>query len=549
MLVSDIMRKKILTLRNRDSLEKACRLMDEYCLYGAPVIDDDNKIVGIFTRPHLIKALMQKCSPDILVEELMQAKVITIEPDNEISDTIKLFIETGYHNYPVTNNEGVLVGLVLSSDLMQVGASELYKLIGNHDFDYFDTALISIDHKGYIRSISETALEFLGLDAAEIVNKHVIETVPIIENMYKDIFNDAQKAKQLSSQLNIAEKRLEYYRSELKNIREANYTFSEIIGMSPQMKTLRLMAMQAAKTSSTILIRGESGTGKELIAHAIHNSSPRFNEPFIKVNCAAIPENLIESELFGYCEGAFTGAIKGGKPGKFELANGGSIFLDEIGDLHPSIQAKLLRVLQEFEFERLGAIHPTRVDVRVIAATNRNLDELILKGQFRADLFYRISVVELETAPLRNRKIDIDYLTDYLIAKISDKLNVKIAGISNKARIALRNYDFPGNVRELENILERAINFVENEGLIEVHHFPPMIKSIMSRNEIFTSNKQALTTLSEAVSFAEETAIVEALKNAKGNRNEAARALNIHRSLLYKKINKYNITKKEERRY
>ena len=549
MLVSEIMREEIHMLIISDDLDKACRLMDEQCLYGAPVVDYDNKLIGIVTRPHLIRALMHKYPPDTPVSKIMQSDLVTIRPDHEISDTIKLFIETGYHNYPVIDDNGFLLGLVLSSDLILIGANELYKIFGNDDFNYFDKAFITIDHKGYIRSISETALEFLELTAGEIVNKHVIETVPIIENMAKGLFTDARKAKELSNQLKIAQKRLEYYQSELDNIRDINNIFSEIIGISPQMKSIRIMAMRAAKTSSTVLIRGESGTGKELIAQAIHNSSPRCKEPFIKVNCAAIPENLIESELFGYCEGAFTGAVKGGKPGKFELANGGSIFLDEIGDLHPSTQAKLLRVLQEFEFERLGATDVTRVDVRIIAATNRDLEELISQGKFRDDLFYRISVVELETTPLRNRKIDIDCLTDYLIAKISHRLNINIAGISSKARLALKNYNFPGNVRELENILERAINFVEKDGFIEVHHLPPMIKGIISRNDIFTVNNRTFKTLSEAVAFAEENAIIEALKKAKGNRNEAAKALNIHRSLLYKKINKYNIAKKGEGRY
>ncbi len=218
--------------------------------------------------------------------------------------------------------------------------------------------------------------------------------------------------------------------------------------------------------------------------------------------------------------------------------------------MQPALQAKLLRVLQEFEFERLGAVKPTRVDVRVIAATNRNLKEMVANGQFREDLFYRISVVELETTPLRARKIDIDYMTDYLIEKISHRLKIKVEGISHNARIALKNYDFPGNVRELENILERAINFVEDGELIEVHHLTPMLKSIQIKTDIFKENTTpTFTSLAEAVSFAEETAIRKALKNSKGNRSEAAKALNIHRSLLYKKIVKYNIARKGEGRY
>jgi transcriptional regulator with PAS, ATPase and Fis domain len=354
---------------------------------------------------------------------------------------------------------------------------------------------------------------------------------------------DAQKAKELTHQLNIALNKIEYYRSELKTVR-SKYTFNEIVGMSPQMKKLRHLAAQAAKTTSTVLIRGESGTGKELLAQAIHNASSRSNQPFIKVNCAAIPESLMESELFGYCEGAFTGALRGGKPGKFELANGGTIFLDEIGDLHPSIQSKLLRVLQEFEFERLGGTKTINVDVRVIAATNRDLRDLMRRGKFRSDLFYRLNVVDLHTPPLRERREDIDYLTDYLLEKITDRLHIPLVAISNEARQLLREYDFPGNVRELENILERAINIInENTDTIQPEHLSLLgFNTAPSANSVNHNLMSSLPmTLEESVSLAEKNAILEALKHSGGNRKKAAQLLNIHRSLLYKKLRKHNI--------
>jgi transcriptional regulator with PAS, ATPase and Fis domain len=343
--------------------------------------------------------------------------------------------------------------------------------------------------------------------------------------------------------LNIALNKIEYYRSELKTVR-SKYTFNEIVGMSPQMKKLRHLAAQAAKTTSTVLIRGESGTGKELLAQAIHNASSRSNQPFIKVNCAAIPESLMESELFGYCEGAFTGALRGGKPGKFELANGGTIFLDEIGDLHPSIQSKLLRVLQEFEFERLGGTKTINVDVRVIAATNRDLRDLMRRGKFRSDLFYRLNVVDLHTPPLRERREDIDYLTDYLLEKITDRLHIPLVAISNEARQLLREYDFPGNVRELENILERAINIInENTDTIQPEHLSLLgFNTAPSANSVNHNLMSSLPmTLEESVSLAEKNAILEALKHSGGNRKKAAQLLNIHRSLLYKKLRKHNI--------
>jgi transcriptional regulator with PAS, ATPase and Fis domain/CBS domain-containing protein len=542
-LTKDIMRTEFHAFNINDTLASACESMDRLKLYGAPVVDDQGIIRGIFTRPHLIRALIDKKDPGTLIQDLMQPSIVTLEPENDVSEAIKMFVETGYHHYPVKDGSGRLVGLVLSSDLLQVGAQELYRIFGTHRFDYLGNAMIGIDAKGYIRSVSQSARKVFGPQASSLVNKHVMETIPLMENLAKEMVLDAQKAKDLSHQLNIALNKIDYYRSELETVR-SKYTFNEIVGMSLQMKRLRHMAAQAAKTTSTVLIRGESGTGKELLAQAIHNASPRSNQPFIKVNCAAIPESLMESELFGYCEGAFTGAVRGGKPGKFELANGGTIFLDEIGDLHPSIQSKLLRVLQEFEFERLGGTKTINVDVRVIAATNRDLRELMKRGKFRSDLFYRLNVVDLNTPPLRERREDIDYLTDYLLEKITDRLHIPLVGISEEARQLLREYDFPGNVRELENILERAINVInDHTEIIQPEHLPWLgMNTGTSVNSTDNNLRGTLPmTLEETVRLAEKNAILDALKRAGGNRKKAAQLLNIHRSLLYKKLHKHNI--------
>jgi DNA-binding NtrC family response regulator/CBS domain-containing protein len=541
MLVSDIMRREFFAFRVGDSLGKIREIMERQKLYGGPVVDDNGVLKGVFTRPHLIRALMKQSPPETLVEELMQCSVTTISPDKDFSAAVKLFVDTGYQNYPVVDEAGFLIGLVLASDLLVALAKECYKLYGAYNFDNSGNALIGIDEKGYIRSVSRTAIDVLGRDLEFIRGKHLVETIPMMETLGKEILSDAQKAKEFSRQLSVAQKRIEYYRSQLENIRGSKYTFNEIIGMSPQMKKLRSLAAQAARTSSTVLIQGESGTGKELLAHAIHNASPRRNEPFIKVNCAAIPESLMEAELFGYCEGAFTGAEKGGKPGKFELANGGSIFLDEVGDLQLSTQAKLLRVLQEFEVERLGGTRTIDVDVRVIAATNHDLKELIKKSGFRQDLFYRLNVVTIETPPLRERKEDIPYLTDYLIEKVSHKLKIPVRGISDEARELLINYDFPGNVRELENILERSLNFLGDEGgTIDIEHLPCLTQQVLMEVNPLRKTAEVLT-LAEIMSMAEKRAIIAALQATEGNRNEAARLLNIHRSLLYKKLNKHQI--------
>ncbi len=540
MLVKEIMRQDILTFNLDDTVEKAGLLMEAHKSYGAPVVDDHNRLQGIFTRPHLIKAFLNQCKLSTPLSKLMQPSVITLNPNDKFNDAIKVFVDTNYSYFPVINEENELQGVLLASDILQLGSQEFYKVFGGQNLDYSDNAFIGIDSKGYIRTISQTARDILGERIGSAVNKHIVETIPIMENLALDILQDAKKAGELSRQLSIAQKRIEYYQSTIETLRQGKYTFDNIIGMSNQMKKIRSVASQAAKTSSTVLIKGESGTGKELLAHAIHNASPRCNQPFIRVNCAAIPEQLIESELFGYCEGAFTGALKGGKPGKFELANGGTIFLDEIGDLPVTAQAKVLRVLQEFEIERLGGIKTINVDVRVIAATNRDLASLIKNGNFRKDLFYRLNVVEIETPPLRERCEDIDYLIDYLIEKICERLNVYSVSISEESRNILRSHDFPGNVRELENILERAINFACETGVIYPEHLVSMVNKI-TLTKLQEPNNSVLN-LKEIVGMAEKNAIIKALEATEGNRNEAARLLNIHRSLLYKKLDKYSIS-------
>ncbi len=546
MLVKDFMRKNILVLKLDDTMERAGQLMESHKLYGAPVVNNNNVLQGIFTRLHLLRAFSNRIPLDTSISQLMQPSAVTLKPNDAFNDVIKIFVETNYSNYPIVNDDNTVVGVVLASDILQLGAQEFYKMFGNHRLDYLGNAFIGIDAKGYIRTVSKTAKDILGKKADTVINKHIVETIPIMESLAKDILQDATKAKELFRQLSIAQKRIDYYQNTIASLRLGKYTFDNIIGMSSQMKKIRSMASQAAKTSSTILIRGESGTGKELIAHAIHNASPRCDQPFVLVNCAAIPEQLIESELFGYCEGAFTGALKGGKPGKFELANGGTIFLDEIGDLPYTAQAKILRVLQEFEVERLGGIKTINVDVRVIAATNRDLNALIKAGNFRKDLFYRLNVVEIKTVPLRERREDIPYLTDYLIEKICERLNMYHITISDEARSILNTYDFPGNVRELENILERAINFAAEIGVIKPEHLISITDketlSALVFEEIYEETNKSISDLKEIVAIAERNAIKRALNLTKGNKKQAAKILNIHRSLLYKKLDKHGIS-------
>jgi transcriptional regulator of aroF, aroG, tyrA and aromatic amino acid transport len=313
-------------------------------------------------------------------------------------------------------------------------------------------------------------------------------------------------------------------------------TFDDILGKSESILRIKEMARTVAKGNSTVLLRGESGTGKELFARAIHMASPRRNKPFVAVNCAALPPTLLESELFGYEEGSFTGAKKGGKHGLFKYADKGTIFLDEIGELPTHLQVKLLRVLQEYKIRKVGSSEEIPVDVRVIAATNRNLEELIKTGQFREDLYYRLNVIPLVIPPLRERREDIPILAKHFIEKLSHKMNKKISGISDDAMKKLLNYNWPGNVRELSNVIERAINLCNDR--IELGHI--LLKEDL-RSSSYHNFEKETRTLKDLVAKTEKEAISKALSRY-GSIRKTARALGVTHATIINKIKRYNIT-------
>ena len=342
-------------------------------------------------------------------------------------------------------------------------------------------------------------------------------------------------AKYVQIRQNIIEKeqRIKDEKNKIHKELQNSYRPDNMIGSSQAMQDVFTLIDQVSKSEATVLIRGESGTGKELVAHAIHYNSLRATKPFIKVNCAALPENLIESELFGHEKGAFTGALSSRK-GRFELADGGTIFLDEIGELSPMIQVKLLRVLQEREIERVGGSNLIKVDVRIITATNRNLESEILKGVFREDLFYRLNVFPIIIPPIRERKTDIISLCDHFIEKYNKKNNKEVKRISSGAIDLFTSYHWPGNVRELENSIERAV-LLSSDNVIHAYHLPPSLQSAESTGTKNTS------TLSEAVEALEKEMLIETLKNTKGNRAAAARALGITERQIGTRVIKYNL--------
>jgi two-component system NtrC family response regulator len=324
---------------------------------------------------------------------------------------------------------------------------------------------------------------------------------------------------------------------ELKARLQERFTFQHIVSGSPKMEEVMGLVARVAPSQATILIQGESGTGKELIANAIHYASPRSEKSWVKVSCAAIPETLLESELFGHEKGAFTGATQK-RIGRFEEADGGSIFLDEIGDLSPSTQVKLLRILQDKEFQRLGSNLNLKTDVRVITATHRNLEEAIKKGHFREDLYYRLNVISITLPPLRERREDIPLLINYFLKKYSDENQKSITDISKEARALLLRYPYPGNVRELENLIERAVVLCRGE-TITTQDLPFHLKEEKSEKLWESSKKEK--TLPESLEEIERDSILKALHQHQGVQTKAAESLGISERVLRYKMKKYRI--------
>lgn len=434
-----------------------------------------------------------------------------------------------------------------------------------------DELIVVVNKNGYIENMSQAYGDFLGIQVQNAIGRHVTE---VIENTRMDIVvktgvpetgetqdihgekmiatripirkngmvigaygrvlvRNTRELHMLHDKLSSIEMELNMYKRTFEKINTAKYTVDDIIGDCSIMQDLKDSVRKVAKTNSNVLIMGESGTGKELFAHSIHAGSMRRKAPFVCVNCGSIPEQLIESELFGYEEGAFTGARKGGKIGLFPAAHGGTIFLDEIGELPLSMQVRLLRVLQDREIQRVGSNVREKVNVRVVAATNRNLYQMVKKGEFRSDLYYRLNVVTLHLPLLRERKEDLPLLIQMILSKISKKESLGAIEISREAMDHLLRYDWPGNVRELENVLERAINFTDAGEKIKAKNLPERITGSMV--------SQTMMPLKELMENTEKDAIKDALLRCRNCKAKAANELGISRTTLYEKMMKYEI--------
>ncbi|MFJ7973441.1 sigma-54 interaction domain-containing protein [Psychrobacillus sp. NPDC096389] len=438
-------------------------------------------------------------------------------------------------------------------------------------FENANYGTIIIDNNGKIQYISNKYCEFLEVERDDIIGGYIVNhientrlhlvvqtgkpemsdlqflrgsfvianRIPIFENkeiigaIGTIIFRDLDDWKKMNSNIKELLARNNLYTPEVIQANGARYSLHDLIGNSYEMNELKERVKRVAGGDISVLIRGESGTGKEIIAQSIHQLSLRSSKPFVSVNCGSIPEHLIESELFGYEEGAFTGAKKGGKVGKFQSADGGTIFLDEIGDMPQHMQVKLLRVLQEREYEPVGAAQPKKVNVRVIAATNRPLEKMIENREFREDLYYRINAIQLVSPPLRERKEDIPLLIHHFFEKAKARIGKRVNSIHDDVYQLLRNYSWPGNIRELENVMDAGVH-LSNEDVMEIDALPEYIK----RDSEKIQNK----TLKEIVEETEKKEIERMLKSCKFDKNRAAEALGISNSTIYEKIKKYGIT-------
>ncbi|KGK90887.1 diguanylate cyclase [Desulfosporosinus sp. HMP52] len=433
------------------------------------------------------------------------------------------------------------VVLVIDSDTTIVYANEAYaKILGVPVAKVLGRRLDKIEPKAAAIEILHTGKATSGRDYLESLGIDVVgSSFPLYNGEViigcVSTFKNITEVVQLNRELQQTKGLADYLKEQLEQWEHLPLSFKEYVGQNRNVKETLILAAKVARTDSTVLIRGESGVGKEVLARAVHNSSRRKDKPLIKVNCAAIPEDLIESELFGYEDGAFTGAKKGGKLGKFELAHGGTIFLDEIGDMSYTMQAKLLRVLQEKEFERVGGTKTIKVDIRVIAATNRDLESMIKQGAFRRDLYYRLNIVPLNLNPLRERKDDILALAKTFLDQFAREVGHELT-LSPQVVGFFQEYDWPGNIRELQNVLEHA-SIVCSGLTIEMYHLPGQI---LPTHEDQLKQKKP-SSVKEIVASVEKELILSALVTHKNNRTKAMKALGYSRRVFYDKLHRYGI--------
>ena len=589
--VKEIMNKKFIKVTENESIKDALNKMIEANKDEVLVVDTAGILIGVFTRKDIAKIKKnKKISFEEKVIKYMHKNVVTIDMTASARAARNLMIKNGIGRLPVIENE-IIRGVITSNnirDTFYLKLDEMFDL-QNNIIDNLHEAVCICSYMGIVNYWNKSAEQLYGVKAENIIGKHIDSFFPnaMISKTLKDgkrrdnienepvkgkfvilsavpIYNgegklvavvstdrDVTEVTKLANQLETEKKKVKLLELAYKREIAANYNFSSIIGKNKKIIEAVAMSQKVAQSSASILITGESGTGKEVFARSIHEASGRVGN-FVAVNCNAIPEQLIESEVFGYVEGAFTGAIRKGKIGKFELASNGTLFLDEIGDMPLEMQVKLLRVLQDGIVYRLGSEKGVVTDTRIIAATNRNLNELIKEKKFRDDLYYRFAVVQIELPPLRQRKEDIKELADLFMNQIAKKENIDINSIDERIYPLLSNCKWEGNIRELKNVIQRMI-VLSNEGEITLDTLPEYIlnngedvKEVIQEdndNEVL-EQEQNKYDLVKKIEKIEKSTIEEVLLSVGGNKQKAAKILNLKRSTLYYKLNQYGLLKK-----
>lgn len=558
------------------------------------VVDDDGKEKGLVTKEHLTRKMTEGVAEDTPVRDICVKEVFTINYDEQLTNARDFMRRHRIGRLPVKNAAGEIIGILTARDVCN-GFSGKLEALGNHLYSVIENiveAVQVINCDGKVSLWNRQAEKLFGIEAEEIIGRKLEDFFP--DDLLLDVIKTGKSYNYVPAELkkgtyvvrnavpvfhtdgNIVgavctTQDISYYYNLMAQLDKANLKVRNLkrtIALKDECKDeafytvnlkTRLVLEQAkkvAKTDATVLIQGESGTGKELMAHVIYENSKRANKPFIEVNCCAIPETLFESEMFGYESGAFTGAQKYGKIGKFELAQGGTIFLDEIGDLPLEMQAKLLRVLQEKRFYKVGGTVPINCDVRVVAATNQNLYNLVQEGKFRSDLYYRLNVVNLTIPPLRERKDDILGLTQRFLRELATSYNRSIEGIDDEFIDILVNYSWPGNVRQLYNLLERIViltegsiinkNSLEEVGVLHIltndtFTEPTELSSLETSTSEEVTDLSSSTTLDDIVIQREREIIIKALEKCRNNKAQTAKLLGIPRSTLYYKLKTLDI--------
>ncbi|MCS0654880.1 sigma 54-interacting transcriptional regulator [Cytobacillus firmus] len=564
------------------TLAEASKMMADLHLESLPVTDESNRLVGMITSRKLLNYFAQGNPGDALIGCIPKSNQAAVRPDDSILDIMSL----PYDQLPVTGEDGELLGILTARDILDGLSKYLYKLRQQHNSAGALGAILEsayegiavVDENGILQEFNEAYSRFTGITREDAIGRHVTEVIDnthlhetvktgiaergVLQNiqghdmvvhripLWKEgriagaigmlIFEGVTEVYKIYEKLQEnQDAKPDLFTKKKEN--DSRVTLDQIIGTSEGITEVKRLARKAARTVATVLITGESGTGKEMFAKSIHHLSPFSTGPFISVNCGAIPEPLFESELFGYEEGAFTGAKKGGKPGKFELADNGTIFLDEIGEMPLVMQTKLLRVLQEKEAERVGGVKKYQINVRVIAATNRNLMQMVETGEFREDLYYRLNIIQLHIPPLRERKKDIPVLLVHYLKEICERYQAPGKLFTSEAVNAFVQHPWRGNIREMVNTVEQLVTLVDGK-VIDYHHLPEMLKkpepTLQKVNRAAGSIEEAKLLGSQR----ESEIILDALRRAGGNKSRAADLLGIHRTTLYQKLKKHRIT-------